>query len=191
MITRVLFFSITLMLPVFLSQVKAGKRIAKFENEEEKIMYSSVDVIWTLLGAAMVFFMQAGFALCEAGMTRAKNTGNILMKKTLWISVLELTLLLAVRLRHHVRGTGALIGGFFLIRSSAAPTISEPFHHVLRDFSDSVLCNHPATIVSGSMAERTNFKAYCAYSALISPRGISISGHWIWGGGWLSALGFP
>ena len=150
-------------------------------------MYSSVDVIWTLLGAAMVFFMQAGFALCEAGMTRAKNTGNILMKNLMDFCIGTPCYWL-VGFGIMFGGTGALIGGF------------DPFIRGTYDFGtlptmcyvifQTVFCATSATIVSGSMAERTNFKAYCAYSALISLVVYPISGHWIWGGGWLSALGF-
>ena len=150
-------------------------------------MYSSVDVIWTLLGAAMVFFMQAGFALCEAGMTRAKNTGNILMKN-LMDCCIGTPCYWLVGFGIMFGGTGALIGSF------------DPFIRGTYDFGtlptmcyvifQTVFCATAATIVSGSMAERTNFKAYCAYSALISLVVYPISGHWIWGGGWLSALGF-
>ena len=150
-------------------------------------MYSSVDVIWTLLGAAMVFFMQAGFALCEAGMTRAKNTGNILMKNLMDFCIGTPCYWL-VGFGIMFGGTGALIGGF------------DPFIRGTYDFGtlptmcyvifQTVFCATAATIVSGSMAERTNFNAYCAYSALISLVVYPISGHWIWGGGWLSALGF-
>ena len=150
-------------------------------------MYSSVDVIWALLGAAMVFFMQAGFALCEAGMTRAKNTGNILMKNLMDFCIGTPCYWL-VGFGIMFGGTGALIGGF------------DPFIRGTYDFGtlptmcyvifQTVFCATAATIVSGSMAERTNFKAYCAYSALISLVVYPISGHWIWGGGWLSALGF-
>ena len=150
-------------------------------------MYSSVDVIWTLLGAAMVFFMQAGFALCEAGMTRAKNTGNILMKNLMDFCIGTPCYWL-VGFGIMFGGTGALIGSF------------DPFIRGTYDFGtlptmcyvifQTVFCATAATIVSGSMAERTNFKAYCAYSALISLVVYPISGHWIWGGGWLSALGF-
>ena len=153
-------------------------------------MYSSVNTIWVLLGAALVFFMQAGFAMCEAGFTRAKNTGNILMKNlmdfcigtpTYWILGFGLMF----------GGAGAIIGGF------------DPF--VLGDYADvlpagvplfaflifqTVFCATAATIVSGSMAERTKFISYCIYSFCISAFIYPISGHWIWGGGWLSQLGF-
>ena len=150
-------------------------------------MYNSADVTWTLVAAFMVFFMQAGFALCEAGLTRAKNTGNILMKNMMdfcigtpcyWI----------VGFGIMFGGTGALIGGF------------DPFIRGSYDFGglplwvyvvfQTVFCATAATIVSGSMAERTKFSAYCVYSAAISLIVYPISGHWIWGGGWLSQLGF-
>ena len=150
-------------------------------------MYSSVDVIWTLLGAAMVFFMQAGFALCEAGMTRAKNTGNILMKNLMDFCIGTPCYWL-VGFGIMFGGTGALIGGFDpLIRGTYDFGTLPTMCYVI---FQTVFCATAATIVSGSMAERTNFKAYCAYSALISLVVYPISGHWIWGGGWLSALGF-
>lgn len=150
-------------------------------------MYSSVDVIWTLIGAALVFFMQAGFALCEAGMTRAKNTGNIIMKNLMDFCIGTPAYWL-VGFGIMFGGTGALIGGFDpLIRGDyqfgALPTACYVIFQT-------VFCATAATIVSGSMAERTNFKAYCFYSALISLLVYPISGHWIWGGGWLSSLGF-
>ena len=150
-------------------------------------MYNSADVIWTLVAAFMVFFMQAGFALCEAGLTRAKNTGNILMKNMMdfcigtpcyWI----------VGFGIMFGGTGALIGGFdpFIRGSYDFGTLPLWVYVVFQ----TVFCATAATIVSGSMAERTKFSAYCVYSAAISLIVYPISGHWIWGGGWLSQLGF-
>ena len=150
-------------------------------------MYVSVDVMWTLIGAALVFLMQAGFALCESGMTRAKNTGNIIMKNLMDFSI-GTPIYWIFGFGIMFGGTGALIGGF------------DPFIRGEYDFGSlplwcyvifqTVFCATAATIVSGSMAERTNFKAYCVYSALISLIVYPVSGHWIWGGGWLSALGF-
>ena len=150
-------------------------------------MYNSADVTWTLVAAFMVFFMQAGFALCEAGLTRAKNTGNILMKNMMdfcigtpcyWI----------VGFGIMFGGTGALIGGFdpFIRGSYDFGTLPLLVYVVFQ----TVFCATAATIVSGSMAERTKFSAYCVYSAAISLIVYPISGHWIWGGGWLSQLGF-
>ena len=150
-------------------------------------MYSATDVIWVLVGAILVFFMQAGFALCEAGLTRAKNTGNILMKNMMDFCIGTPCYWL-VGFGVMFAGSGALIGGF------------DPLIQGNYDFGtlptwcyaifQTVFCATAATIVSGSMAERTNFKAYCLYSAAISLIVYPISGHWIWGGGWLSTLNF-
>ena len=151
------------------------------------IMYSATDVIWVLIAAILVFFMQAGFALCEAGLTRAKNTGNILMKNMMDFCIGTPCYWL-IGFGIMFAGSGPLIGGLDpLIQGSydfgTLPTwcyaIFQP-----------VFCATAATIVSGSMAERTNFKAYCIYSAAISLIVYPISGHWIWGGGWLSSLNF-
>lgn len=135
----------------------------------------------------MVFFMQAGFALCEAGLTRAKNTGNILMKNMMDFCIGTPCYWL-VGFGVMFAGSGAFIGGF------------DPFIRGNYDFGtlpvwvyaifQTVFCATAATIVSGSMAERTKFSAYCCYSAAISLIVYPISGHWIWGGGWLSQMGF-
>ena len=150
-------------------------------------MYSATDVIWVLIAAILVFFMQAGFALCEAGLTRAKNTGNILMKNMMdfcigtpcyWI--IGFGIMFA--------GSGPLIGGLDpLIQGSYDFGTLPTWCYAI---FQTVFCATAATIVSGSMAERTNFKAYCIYSAAISLIVYPISGHWIWGGGWLSSLNF-
>ena len=151
------------------------------------MIYSSADVIWTLLGAALVYFMQAGFAMCEAGLTRAKNTGNILMKNMMDFCIGTPAFWLV--------GFGLMFGGSGAFIGNLDPLIRGTY-----DFGtlpiwcfvifQTVFCATSATIGSGSMAERTNFKAYCCYSAMISLLVYPISGHWIWGGGWLSQLGF-
>ncbi|MCI8398363.1 MAG: ammonium transporter [Oscillibacter sp.] len=153
-------------------------------------MYSSVNTIWVLLGAALVFLMQAGFAMCEAGFTRAKNTGNILMKNlmdfcigtpTYW--VLGFGLMFA--------GSGALIGGFDpFVRGDYTDILPAGVPLFAYLIFQTVFCATSATIVSGSMAERTKFISYCVYSFCISAFIYPVSGHWIWGGGWLSQLGF-
>ena len=149
--------------------------------------FSSVDVIWTLLGAALVYFMQAGFAMCEAGLTRAKNTGNILMKNMMDFCIGTPAFWL-VGFGLMFGGSGAFIGKLdTLIRGSYQFGSLPTWCFVI---FQTVFCATSATIVSGSMAERTNFKAYCLYSAMISLIVYPISGHWIWGGGWLSQLGF-
>ena len=150
-------------------------------------MYVSVDVMWTLLGAALVFFMQAGFALCEGGMTRAKNTGNIIMKNLMDFCIGTPAYWL-VGFGLMFGGTGALIGGFDPLIMGNYDFGSLPkWCYVI---FQTVFCATAATIVSGSMAERTNFKAYCLYSGIISLFIYPISGHWILGGGWLSSIGF-
>lgn len=152
-------------------------------------LFSSVDTIWVLLGAALVFFMQAGFAMVETGFTRAKNAGNIIMKNLMDFAIgTPIFWILGFGLMFG--GTGALIGGFdFLIQgdySFLGLTIPLPAYIIFQ----TVFCATSATIVSGAMAERTKFSAYCVYSAVISAVIYPISGHWIWGGGWLAQLGF-
>ena len=152
-------------------------------------MFSSINTCWTLVGAFLVYFMQAGFALCEAGFTRAKNTGNILMKNMMDFCIgTPCYWLIGFGLMFG--GTGALIGGF-------DPFIQGDYSHLGLDIPlwvyivfQTVFCATAATIVSGSMAERTNFKAYCVYSAAISLVVYPICGHWMWGGGWLQSMGF-
>ncbi len=149
--------------------------------------YVSVDVMWTLLGAAMVFFMQAGFSLCEAGLTRAKNTGNILMKNLMDFCIGTPAYWL-VGFGMMFGGSGALIGGWdpFILGNYDFGSIPKWCYVIFQ----TVFCATAATIVSGSMAERTKFSSYCVYSALISLVVYPVSGHWIWGGGWLAELGF-
>ena len=153
-------------------------------------MYSSVNTIWVLFGAALVFFMQAGFSLCEAGFTRAKNTGNILMKNLMDFCIGTPAFWLV--------GFGLMFGKGFGLIGAFDPMIRGEYSHVLPSgvplwafvVFQTVFCATSATIVSGAMAERTKFSAYCIYSAAISLLIYPISGHWIWGGGWLSQLGF-
>ncbi len=152
--------------------------------------YSSVNTIWVLIGAALVFFMQAGFSLCEAGFTRAKNTGNILMKNLMDFSIGTPAFWLV--------GFGLMFGSGTALFGTIDPFITGDYSHILPEgvplwafaIFQTVFCATSATIVSGAMAERTKFSAYCIYSASISLLIYPISGHWIWGGGWLGQLGF-
>ncbi|MBQ6234159.1 MAG: ammonium transporter [Clostridia bacterium] len=152
--------------------------------------YSPANTIWVLLGAALVFFMQAGFAMCEAGFTRAKNTGNILMKNLMDFCIgTPLYWLFGYGIMF---GTGSALFGWI------DPFIMGDYSHILPAgvplwayaIFQTVFCATSATIVSGAMAERTKFSAYCIYSAAISLFIYPVSGHWIWGGGWLADLGF-
>ena len=153
-------------------------------------MYSSVNTIWVLLGAALVFFMQAGFAMCEAGFTRAKNTGNILMKNLMDFCIgTPVFWLLGFGIMFG--GAGALIGGFDpLVRGDYSSILPEGVPLSAFFIFQTVFCATAATIVSGAMAERTKFLSYCIYSLMISAVVYPISGHWIWGGGWLAQMGF-
>lgn len=149
-------------------------------------MYSALDTIWTLLGATLVFFMQAGFAMVETGFTRAKNAGNIIMKNLMDFAI-GTVVFWFIGFGLMFAGDGSLIGGIdFFIQgdySSSIPT----FAFVI---FQTVFCATAATIVSGAMAERTKFSSYCLYSLIISAIIYPISGHWIWGGGFLSQMGF-
>ena len=141
--------------------------------------------VWFLIGAALVFWMQAGFAMVEAGFTRAKNTGNILMKNLMDFCIGTVVFILI--------GFGLLLG------EDVAGFIGKPGFDIFTayenfDYSNFVFnlvfCATTATIVSGAMAERTKFLSYCVYSGIISALVYPIEAHWIWGGGWLSQLGF-
>ncbi|MDR3294321.1 MAG: ammonium transporter [Clostridiales Family XIII bacterium] len=155
-------------------------------------MYSSVDTIWVLLGAALVFFMQPGFAMLEAGLIRAKNVGNIIIKNVIDLSLGAIVYwLVGFSIMFGLSNAG-IIGtpDFFLLGDTlgnAAPDGVTPWSFFI---FQTVFAATAATIVSGSMAERTKFSAYCIYSVVISVIVYPISGHWIWGGGWLGELGF-
>ena len=153
-------------------------------------MYSSVNTIWVLFGTALVFFMQAGFSLCEAGFIRAKNTGNILMKNLMDFCIgTPAFWLVGFRLMFG-KGSG-IIGSFDpLIRGEYSQALPSGVPLWAFAIFQTVFCATSATIVSGAMAERTKFSAYCIYSAAISLLIYPVSGHWIWGGGWLSQMGF-
>ncbi|MBC8544114.1 ammonium transporter [Bianquea renquensis] len=153
-------------------------------------MFSSVNTIWVLLGAALVFFMQAGFAMVEAGFTRAKNSGNIVMKNLMDFCIgTPVFWLLGFGIMFG--GAGAFIGGFDpLVRGDYSAILPDGVPLPAFLIFQTVFCATAATIVSGAMAERTKFSCYCLYSLIISAVIYPISGHWIWGGGWLSKLGF-
>ena len=152
-------------------------------------MYSSVNTIWVLFGTALVFFMQAGFSLCEAGFTRAKNTGNILMKNLMDFCIGTPAFWLVGFGLMFGKGSG-IIGSFDpLIRGEYSQALPSGVPLWAFAIFQTVFCATSATIVSGAMAERTKFSAYCIYSAAISLLIYPVSGHWIWGGGWLSQVG--
>lgn len=146
---------------------------------------SQVFGVWFLIGAALVFWMQAGFAMVEAGFTRAKNTGNILMKNLMDFCIGTVVFI--------------LIGFSLLLGEDLVGLIGKPGFDIFTNYANFdwsgfvfnlVFCATTATIVSGAMAERTKFLSYCIYSAVISALIYPIEAHWIWGGGWLSQIGF-
>jgi len=141
--------------------------------------------VWFLIGAALVFWMQAGFAMVEAGFTRAKNTGNIIMKNLMDFCIGTCTFILI--------GFGLLLG------EDVLGFIGKPGFDIFTSYADFdwsnfvfnlVFCATTATIVSGAMAERTKFLSYCVYSGVISALIYPVEAHWIWGGGWLAQMGF-
>ena len=141
--------------------------------------------VWFLIGAAFVFWMQAGFAMVETGFTRAKNAGNILMKNLMDFCIGTVVFILI--------GFGLLLG------EDLVGLIGKPGFDIFTDYANFdwsnfvfnlVFCATTATIVSGAMAERTKFLSYCIYSAVISAFIYPVEAHWIWGGGWLSQIGF-
>ena len=147
---------------------------------------SEVYGVWFLIGAALVFWMQAGFAMCETGFSRAKNAGNILMKNLMDFCIGTVMFI--------------LIGfGLFLGEDALGGFLGLPNFDIFTDYAgfdwsnfvfNLVFCATTATIVSGAMAERTRFISYCVYSAVISAVIYPIEAHWTWGGGWLAAMGF-
>ncbi len=141
--------------------------------------------VWFLIGTALVFWMQAGFAMVECGFTRAKNTGNILMKNLMDFCIGTVMFI--------------LIGFSLLLGEDVLGLIGKPGFDIFSSYEsfdwsnfafNLVFCATTATIVSGAMAERTKFLSYCVYSGIISGLIYPIEAHWIWGGGWLAELGF-
>ncbi|MBD5137672.1 MAG: ammonium transporter [Lachnospiraceae bacterium] len=159
--------------------------IMKEATEILEAFNSELFAVWFLIGAALVFWMQAGFAMVEAGFTRAKNTGNIIMKNLMDFCIGTVMFILI--------GFGLLLGEDLL------GFIGKPGFDIFTSYSNFdwsnflfnlVFCATTATIVSGAMAERTKFISYCIYSGVISALIYPIEAHWIWGGGWLSDMGF-
>ena len=149
------------------------------------VLNGEVFGVWFLIGAALVFWMQAGFAMVETGFTRAKNAGNILMKNLMDFCIGTVVFI--------------LIGFSLLLGEDMAGIIGKPRFDIFTDYANFdwsnfvfnlVFCATTATIVSGAMAERTKFISYCVYSGVISAVIYPIEAHWTWGGGWLSQIGF-
>ena len=154
--------------------------------------FSAVNTIWVLVGAALVFFMQAGFAMVETGFTRAKNAGNIIMKNLMDFCIGTPVFWLVGFGLMFGAGNGFIgkIGGIATEAHYGSGMLPDgvPFWAFL--IFQTVFCATSATIVSGAMAERTKFLSYCVYSLMISLVVYPVSGHWIWGGGFISQMGF-
>ncbi|MDF1567945.1 MAG: ammonium transporter [Spirochaetaceae bacterium] len=171
-----------LMLLALLLLVPAMGAFAEDLTNDE--IQAAFDAIWLVIAAALVFFMQAGFAMVETGLTRAKNAGNIIMKNLMDFSVGAVMYWAIGWALMYGESVGAFIGGSdFFVQGDTA---------LMRDwFFQVVFAATAATIVSGAMAERTKFTSYLIYSVFISGVIYPISGHWIWqGDGWLTAMGF-
>ncbi|WAM35813.1 ammonium transporter [Caldicellulosiruptor acetigenus] len=164
--------------------------IAKADQVTPDKVAIAVDNVWVLVTAFLVFFMQAGFAMVEAGFTRAKNASNIVMKNLMDFAIGSVIFWLFGFAFMFGKDAGGFIGtsGFFLSDSFKHLGLSIPLTSFL--IFQTVFAATAATIVSGAMAERTKFIAYCIYSAVISFIIYPVVGHWAWGGGWLSKLGF-
>ncbi len=143
---------------------------------------TSINTMWILIGTVLVFFMQAGFAMVETGFTRAKNAGNIIMKNLMDFACGTIVFWLLGFGLMFAENNGFIGGLQIFIGGDGVDYATLMFQ--------TVFCATAATIVSGAMAERTKFSSYLIYSIVISLVIYPISGHWIWGGGWLSALGF-
>ncbi|MCF7945442.1 MAG: ammonium transporter [Spirochaetia bacterium] len=169
---------------VFLFLLSPAQLFADEVSETLVLHQDAIDMIWLIMAAALVFFMQAGFALVEMGLTRAKNAGNIIMKNLMDFSVGAVFFWAIGWALMYGDSLSGIIGTsqFFIPKADST---------LYRDWMFQVVfAATAATIVSGSMAERTKFKAYLVYSIFISGLIYPISGHWIWGGGWLGSMGF-
>ena len=155
-------------------------------EQVKELIGGEVFGVWFLIGAALVFWMQAGFAMCETGFTRAKNAGNIIMKNLMDFCIGTVTFVLL--------GFGLFLGEDALFGLIGLPNFDIFTNYAGFDWSNFVFnlvfCATTATIVSGSMAERTRFISYCVYSAVISAVIYPIEAHWTWGGGFLAQMGF-
>ncbi|MCR4777301.1 MAG: ammonium transporter [Lachnospiraceae bacterium] len=155
-------------------------------EEIMKILDGEVFSVWFLIGAALVFWMQAGFAMCEAGFTRAKNAGNIIMKNLMDFCI--------GTVMWFICGASLMLGPNILKGFAGGFSFDVFTNYGSFDYSgfvfNLVFCATTATIVSGSMAERTKFSSYCIYSAIISAVIYPIEAHWTWGGGFLAEMGF-
>lgn len=153
-------------------------------------MYSSIDTMWVLLGAILVFFMQAGFAMLEAGFTRAKNAGNIIMKNVMDLAIGAIVFFFIGFGIMYGEGNGFIGWIDLFVKKDYTGLVPDNIPILAFVIFQLMFCATAATIVSGAMAERTKFTSYCFYSIVVSMFIFPIAGHWIWGNGWLEQMGF-
>jgi Amt family ammonium transporter len=184
-------FGLALAPALALAQDAPAEAASAAENVVEYLTQSNANIMWTLIASVLVMFMQAGFAMVEAGLTRAKNTGNILMKNMFDFAAGSVTF--------YILGFGLMMGldhgGFIGLSnfnlSDWTPATDEGLWGFTFWFFQCVFAATATTIVSGAIAERTKFVAYLIASVAITGLIYPVSGHWIWGGGWLSKLEAP
>jgi len=155
------------------------------ESKPDPVVVSGIDTVWTLVAAFLVFFMQAGFAFVETGLTRAKNAGNIMMKNMMDFCMGSIAYFIAGFGIMFGTGTALYGGGYLLMNGVLPETMWGTIPAYAFWMFQIVFAATAATIVSGAMAERVKFSAYMIYSFIISLVIYPIVGHWIWGGGWL------
>ncbi len=166
----------------------AQESYTKEESDAAFATKGATTMIWMVVGGALVFVMQAGFALVEVGLTRAKNTANILMKNLMDFCLGSLAFFFVGWGLMYGASKGGLFG---TTQFSLLGVPAEAWADKMRDwFFQVVFCATSATIVSGAVAERIKFKAYLIYTVFISALVYPVAGHWIWGGGWLATRGF-
>ena len=172
---------LVVLITVAITGVFAQENIA----ETVELHGMAIDMIWLVLAAALVFFMQAGFAMVETGLTRAKNASNILMKNLMDFSAGAVVYwAIGWAIMYGSSAAGLLGTNQFFLKGADSSMFRDWMFQV-------VFAATAATIVSGAMAERTRFSSYLIYSVFITALIYPISGHWIWsGGGWLAKLGF-
>jgi len=180
------------LVPVMMAGVAKGQDVATAAGQASdamKSLLSGVDTIWVLVGAFLVFFMQAGFGMVEAGFIRAKNSCNILTKNFMDYCAASIMFFVIGYALMFGGGNGFVgLSGFGLSGASVPGGVNVPLWAFW--LFQAAFCGAAATIVAGAMAERMKFQAYLVYTMIISGLVYPIIGHWIWGGGWLANLGF-
>jgi len=167
--------------------IALGAMTASADSGIPSTLETGIDTLWVMIAAFMVFLMQAGFGMLEAGLVRTKNTCNILMNNFLDFCMASMGFFMFGYAVMFGAGNGFMgLKGWFLVGAEAHGHLSLYTNWLFH----AVFCGAAATIVAGGVAERMKFKAYLMYSFLISATVYPLVGHWIWGGGWLSNLNF-